>query len=105
VERWSVGSPVELRDNGVRSFIPPSFCFELRDVSGNVVATVSRVILEIEDQGEHIGDFDALEFLHANRLMALGDVSEYDAGPEAREPGRLFLATRLVPKSSMPGPS
>jgi hypothetical protein len=103
MEHWSVSSPVELRDNGVRSFLPPNFCFELRDASGNVVATVSRLILEVEGQTEPMKDFDALEFLHTNQLMALGDISEYDAGPEAREPGRQLSISRFVPKASLSG--
>jgi hypothetical protein len=99
MESRSIESPVEVRDNGIRSFIPPCFCFELRDVkSGNIVATVSEVLLEVAGR---VRDFDALGFLDKNKLLALGNISEYDAGHQAREPGRRFSITGLVPKSSV----
>jgi hypothetical protein len=103
MESWAIEFPVEVRDNGVRSFIPPCFCFELRDASGNVVATVSEVVLEVPGQAEQVRDFDAVGFLDRNGLLALGNISEYNAGPQAREPGRRFSVTGLVLRSSAPG--
>lgn len=89
----SIDSPVEVRDNGVRSFIPPSFCFDLRSSSGGVVATVSQIVLTVRGNLE---DFGALDFLNQNELLAVGSISEYDAGAQAREPGRRFTVTGLM---------
>src|SRR4051812_47225335 len=94
--RQSIDSPVEVRDNGVRSFIPPSFCFELRSRSGDIVATVSQIVLAVPGNTQGDKDFSALDFLSQNGLLAVGNISEYDAGSQAREPGRRFTITGLV---------
>jgi hypothetical protein len=92
-----VDEPVEVVDNGVRCFIPPCFCFELRGPAGSLVATVSQVVLEIEGF-EGVRDFEALFALSRAGVLALGTISDYDAGPEARETGRRFTIQRCVPK-------
>jgi hypothetical protein len=102
--RSTIDTPVEIRDNGIRCFMPPCFNFDLVDASGNVVATVSQVVLDVEGQEHKIIDFDAIGLLSRYGLFAMGDIVEYDAGPEAREPGFRLSATRLVPKPSVPGP-
>lgn len=87
-----VEQAVRVVDNGVRSFIPPTFCFELRDESRNLVATVSQVIWA----EENVADFDALETLRSEGLRATGTISEYDAGPQARRVGRRFTIRNTV---------
>lgn len=92
-----VDQAVEVVDNGVRCFIPPCFSFELRDVASRLVATVSQVVLEIEVY-EAVQDFDAIDVLRRAGVLALGTISDYDAGSEARETGRRFSIQRCVPK-------
>ncbi|MEE1738191.1 hypothetical protein [Streptomyces sp. BE147] len=85
--------PVRVSDNGVRSFIPPTFCFELHDRTGTLVFTVSRVVWT-ERSTE---DFDAVALLRAGRLLAAGGhIESYDAGPQAREPGLVFTFAATV---------
>ncbi|MBF6176475.1 hypothetical protein [Nocardia blacklockiae] len=79
-----ITDPVTVSDNGVRNIAPPTFCFELRDGTGTLVDVVSRVVL-----GD-LRDFDAVAALPPDRPAALGLVAEYDAGPQARTPGRQF---------------
>lgn len=95
----TIGKPVVLRDNGVRSFIPPTFCFELRNSDGALVGTVSKVVIETiaSHLSEAIADFDALDFLQQKSLGALGHTYEYDAGHQAKEPGLCFLVTQVAP--------
>ncbi len=83
----TVERPVRVVDNGRRSFIPPTFCFELRDAASDApVATVSHVVLSHPPRG----DFDAVRHLTDEGLAATGVISRYDAGPQAREPGLRF---------------
>jgi hypothetical protein len=35
--------PFRIHDNGVRTFVPPCFCYELRDANNNTFQTVSDV--------------------------------------------------------------
>jgi hypothetical protein len=90
-----VDEPVEVSDNGVRSFIPPTFCFELHNTAGRLVDTVSQLIIEAP---EHRGlrDFDALAVLDQLSLWTLGNIAEYDAGPQARVLGKRFKIERCV---------
>lgn len=94
-----INQPVEVLDNGLRCFIPPCFCFELRGPSGSLVATVSQLVLEAKDY-QRLRDFEALDMLHRNELLALGEISDYDAGPEAREKGRRFTIRQCVAKTA-----
>jgi hypothetical protein len=87
-----IDQPVKLTDNGVRSFIPPTFCFELHDETGNVIATVSQIIWT--EQGA--SDFEVVGRLESSCLRATGIVSEYEAGPQARQPGRRFAIHGVV---------
>ncbi|MFC8447777.1 hypothetical protein [Kitasatospora sp. NPDC057223] len=87
-----VDQPVRITDNGVRSFIPPTFCFELHHESGSLVATVSEVLLA----ARNVSDFEALELLRAEGLRATGTLSEYDAGPQARQAGLRFTIRNTV---------
>jgi hypothetical protein len=91
-----VDQPVEVVDNGARCFIPPCFSFDLRDTAGTLVATVSQVVLEAE-VCPGAQDFDAIDALRQPRMLALGAISDYDPGPEAREVGRRFTKKRVVP--------
>jgi hypothetical protein len=77
---------VRVVDNGVRSFIPPTFCFDLVDESGALVATVSR----ISWNARNLSDFDAVTALQSESLGVTGIISEYDAGPQARKSGQGF---------------
>ncbi|MDT0443517.1 SAM domain-containing protein [Streptomyces johnsoniae] len=83
----AVEQPVSVTDNGVRSFLPPTFCFDLHDRSGILVATVSGVAWPQAG----LADFEAVARLTVEGLRATGVVSEYDAGPQARTSGRRFL--------------
>ena len=84
-------------DNGIRSFIPPTFCFELRNADDELVETVSRVGLAQESGAEFdAADLDAVEELQRRGLMARGVTEDYDAGPQARIAGRRFTITELV---------
>jgi hypothetical protein len=96
-----ITTPVEVRDNGVRSFIPPTFCFDLVTVAGDVVDTVSAVVLQAPGRARRLEDFEAVQQLSEDALMALGEVSEYDAGPQARELGRRFTATELIARDTV----
>jgi hypothetical protein len=96
-----VDQPVEVVDNGKRCFIPPCFNFELRGQDGTLVATVSRVVLDVEGF-RGVRDFDALHVLSSCGALALGIISDYDAGPEARETGREFTIQRSVPELHNP---
>ena len=81
-------SPVEVRDNGIRSFIPPTFCFDLLNpLTGILVTTVSQLVLGAVGFSQET-DFEALEILTRRQLLTTGLISDYDAGPQAREPGR-----------------
>jgi len=93
-----VDEPVHVTDNGVRSFIPPTFCFELRDSSGALVRTVSRLRWDTAS----LSDFDAMEELARRGVAAVGAVTEYDAGPMARMPGMEFAVSDTVPASPPP---
>jgi hypothetical protein len=90
-----VDEPVKVTDNGVRSFIPPTFCFDLHNAAGQLVDTVSQVVIDVFEQ-RGLRDFDAVAWLDQSRLWALGSISEYDAGPEARVPGKRFTIDRCV---------
>ncbi|MCX4968004.1 hypothetical protein OHA98_25235 [Streptomyces sp. NBC_00654] len=88
-----VALPVRVSDNGVRSFIPPTFCFELHDRAGTLVSTVSRVVWT----ERNTEDFDAVALLRAGRVLAAGGhIDSYDAGPQAREPGFVFTFADTV---------
>jgi hypothetical protein len=96
VAEHRIDTPVVVRDNGIRSFIPPSYCFDLVDGSGDVVEVVSAIALRGQGLPD-LADFDAVKYLGDNNLVALGEVAEYDAGPQAREPGRRFTVTAVAP--------
>lgn len=90
----NVDDPAHVTDNGVRSFIPPTFCFELRSRQGNLIATVSRVLL-IDDGGLRT-DSDAVAELQRAELLAVGIIEVYDAGPQARSAGEQFTVLRTI---------
>ena len=96
----AITTPVEVRDNGVRSFIPPTFCFELVTANCEIVDTVSAVSLQGRAPPRNVEDFDAAKYLSDSALMALAEVSEYGAGPQARELGRRFTVTEVVPRAT-----
>ncbi|GAA2094095.1 hypothetical protein GCM10009801_61840 [Streptomyces albiaxialis] len=77
----------------MRSFVPPTFCFELWDEEGRHVATVSRVVVSDPNDRE-LTDFDALTSLDEPRY--LGRIDPYDAGPDARGQGARFTVTARV---------
>ncbi|WP_232236133.1 hypothetical protein [Nocardia sp. BMG51109] len=89
-----ITEPVTVSDNGIRSLVPPTFCFELRDCDGALVDVVSRVVLD------ELRDFDALEALPADRPAALGHITNYDAGAPARVRGREFVIDQVLPMSN-----
>jgi hypothetical protein len=95
METRDINLPVKVTDNGLRSFIPPCFCFELRDHSNTLVEIVSQVVLEVADR-PRLRDFEVLDMLHQNGLSTLGTISDYDAGSEARETGRRFTILQIV---------
>lgn len=80
----TVPAPVRVIDNGVRSFVPPTFCFELWDEDGNHVATVSQLVMADEDDRE-LADFEALDALESGRgagdqVRVLGRIDPYEVG-------------------------
>lgn len=87
-----INQPVKVIDNGIRSFIPPNFCFELLLESGDRLDLVSR----LEVTGIDLRDFDVLEMLRQGSYRALGFISEYEAGPEARKIGRQFTIQKVI---------
>ncbi|WP_157254617.1 hypothetical protein [Nonomuraea typhae] len=86
--------PVQVSDNGVRSFIPPTFCFVLRDHTGQPVDVVSSLLITME--ARQLRDYDALALLERFGLWCVGSVDEYDAGPQAQTPGRRFSITKCL---------
>lgn len=82
----TIDQPVRLADNGVRSFIPPTFCFDLLDETGSAIATVSQIVWA--EQG--ISDFEAVGRLESSNLRVTGTISEYESGTQARQSGRRF---------------
>lgn len=90
-EPQRVDRPVRISDNGVRSFLPPTFCFELRDGTDTLVATVSQVLLPERS----VADFELLELFAAEKLTATGVITGYDAGAQARVAGRRFTVERV----------
>lgn len=88
----AIDEPVRISDNGIRSFIPPTFCFDLRNAAGELVKTVSRVVL-IDPS---LSDYDAVAYLSQNHLWVTGEVTDYDAGPEARETGLSFTVRSIT---------
>ncbi|MER5886160.1 hypothetical protein ABT160_20250 [Streptomyces sp. NPDC001941] len=92
-----VDRPVRVVDNGLRSFVPPAFCFELRDaVAGTLIATVSRVVLGGRGAGvPALQDFEAVGHLEATGRAVTGVITPYDAGPSAREPGLCFTTEEV----------
>lgn len=93
-----IDEPVHVTDNGVRSFIPPAFCFDLRDPAGVLAQTVSRLRWDTEA----LEDFDVVAELERRGAAAVGAVTEYDAGPMARTPGRQFTVAEAVPAPPPP---
>ncbi|WP_326806925.1 hypothetical protein OHB04_05390 [Streptomyces sp. NBC_01775] len=107
----TVPAPVRVIDNGVRSFVPPTFCFELWDEDGNHVATVSQLVMADEDDRE-LADFEALDALESGRgagdqVRVLGRIDPYEVGGtgdavgaggggEDRDPGARFTVTETV---------
>lgn len=87
-----IDRPVRVSDNGVRSFIPPTFCFDLIDDAGVRVATVSRVVLD----SPPLRDFDLVATFTREHLRATGAIAAYDAGEQAREAGRCFTIRRAI---------
>jgi hypothetical protein len=87
-----IKDPVGISDNGVRSYIPPTFNFELRNSSGRLIATVSQVVWP----DRNLTDYDAVATLSADGKRAKGMLSEYDAGPQARESGIRFTIGDVV---------
>ena len=84
-------------DNGVRCFLPPCFNFELRGSSGDLLTIVSEVVLVLDAAQAAKRDFDAIDYMSINGLVAVGRVVEYDAGGTAKTVGRRFEVTRLEP--------
>jgi hypothetical protein len=91
-----VAVPVSLRYNGVTSFIPPTFCFDLIDAAGETVATVSDVVIDVPSRGSAVHGLEAIEALREDGALAVGSISEYDAGATARQQGRRFTVLRLI---------
>ena len=92
-----VDAPVTVRDNGVRSFVPPTFCFELHDaVDDHLVDTVSALLITTPSLQFGFRDFEVIAFLQQHKLHALGTISSYDAGPPANELGKQFSIDRCV---------
>jgi hypothetical protein len=89
----NVAEPVTVADNGVRSFVPPTFCFELRDGKGELVATVSQIVMP----GIELTDFDLITEVTRAGALLTGTITPYDAGPTARRPGSRFTITDVVP--------
>lgn len=84
--------PVRVSDNGVRSFIPPTFRFDLREDDGTLVATVSQVVLAEPS----LLDDELVEVFTREQLRATGTITDYDAGPEAHTTGKRLTIDRVI---------
>ncbi len=89
-----VDTPVLVTDNGLRSFLAPTFCFDLTDAQGRLVATVSELVLPNDPQ---VVDFAALEIINQQGPWALGLITEHDVGNREGVLGRWFTVTQLLP--------
>ncbi|TLS45366.1 hypothetical protein FE633_14935 [Streptomyces montanus] len=88
----TVEEPVRVVDNGIRSFIPPTYCFELRNEAGGIVATVSQVVMT----DSTLTDFGLLAALRRDDAQVVGSITSYDPGASARRPGARFTVTRVI---------
>ncbi|MDA0631859.1 hypothetical protein OUY22_00380 [Nonomuraea sp. MCN248] len=84
---------VRIIDNGLRSFVPPCFCFELRagPGEGHLVATVSQIVLptgEVLESGFAAGQELGLE----PGAPHDGFIEPYEAGPRG-DRGARFTVT------------
>ena len=77
----AITTPVVVRDNGVRSFIPPTFCFELVTANCEIVDTVSAVSLQGRAPPRNVEYFDAAKYLSDSALMALVKFPNMVQGP------------------------
>lgn len=95
-ERQHIG-PVVLRDNGVRSFIPPCFCWELINASGHVVATVSDVEYGIQNLGEADINPTKAEILEG-KVKVVGILQNYSvlSAANVSENGVRFLIKEII---------
>jgi hypothetical protein len=82
---------ITVRDNGVRSFVPPNYCFELVDSQGNVVDVVSEVV--IEESGEK--NFDAISLLLNSDDFVTGYVEDYDPQSPSGQQGLRLVVSGL----------
>ncbi|MFE7072533.1 hypothetical protein ACFU96_20880 [Streptomyces sp. NPDC057620] len=91
-EERTVEEPVRVVDNGIRSFIPPTYCFELRDTAGGIVATVSQVVMT----DSTLTNFNLLAALSRDDAQVVGKIASYDPGASARCPGARFTITGVI---------
>lgn len=84
---------VKIVDNGLRSFVPPCFCFDLH-AETEVIDTVSQIalpsseLLECGFSRANEGHFDPSNY-HS------GVIEHYEAGPRG-EQGKRFVITETV---------
>lgn len=88
---------VWLRDNGIRSFIPPCFSWDLVDANGVVVLVVSKLSLEFATDNPSV----ALNDIIRNQLVTKGSTVPYmvDASGDQVE-GVAYTIAEFEPKKA-----
>lgn len=86
-----------LRDNGIRSFVPPCFNWELVSEDGSVVSVVSQIVIS----SKWVGPASDLEYVIQNRLPTSGHTEEYSVQIAERETkGILYTVTQIEEKKA-----
>jgi hypothetical protein len=84
---------VTFRDNGIRSFIPPCFCFDVVDSNGSIVATVSQIEVGFGDLIEcGYPDNGKYSDVAYGRRTVSGHLIEYHTQPTGAAGRRFVLA-------------
>jgi hypothetical protein len=85
---------VMIRDNGLRSFVPPTFCYELYDRQSRLQVVVSDVVIRIESK-----DW-TLERVIAEQCETHGFVESYELKPASATiaKGLRFVITAIEGK-------
>lgn len=90
METIAIDVPVTIKHNGLASFVPPCFCWDLVGASGSIVAVVSAV--ELDNQGDRFDNARAVEVIQKKFGSAVGVIVEYDVEGGSGQKGRRFIA-------------
>jgi hypothetical protein len=92
--------PVKLHNNGVRSYVPPCFCWELTSEDGQLLEVVSDLDLshlKADPIAQSMPHDKLLYRLDKGEFLVTGFVEEYPTKPTAILGRRLFI-THLFPR-------